>query len=114
MGLGPGQHRQAEKTVLLSLQDAHQCDFALLFPFSFPFSAAAMHRAVQQKTFLEIALKKKTAIFHQEVASLRRKLESVEKEKEDVLVRLADATKGHFLAMIGPCVNSPKEHLFPV
>ena len=54
-----------------------------------------MHRAVQQKTFLEIALNEKAVILHQEVASLRRKLESVEKEKEDVLVRLADATKGH-------------------
>ena len=46
------------------------------------------------------------------MASLQRKLKSLEKERKDVLVRLADATKGRFLALFGPDVNSSKEHFF--
>lgn len=43
------------------------------------------------------ALKEEAMTLHQEVASLERKLESTEKQRRDVLVRLADAMKGHFL-----------------
>jgi len=43
------------------------------------------------------ALKEEAMALHQEVASLERKLESTEKQRRDVLVRLADAVKGHFL-----------------
>ncbi|XP_048178166.1 centrosome-associated protein CEP250-like [Corvus hawaiiensis] len=84
-------------------------------------SEQAMWRAEHQKTCQEtalekeaIALKEEAVTLHQEVASLQRKLESLEKERKDVLVRTADAMKGHFLAMFGPCVNSSKEHLFAV
>lgn len=43
------------------------------------------------------ALKKEATTLHQEVASLEMKLESTEKQRKDVLVRLADAIKGNFL-----------------
>ena len=77
----------------------------------------AEHQKTARETALEkeaIALKREGVTLHQVVASLQRKLESLEKERKDVLVRTADAMKGHFLAMFGPCVNSSKEHLFAV
>lgn len=60
------------------------------------------------------ALKEEAVTLHQEVASLERKLESTEKQTKDVLVRLADAVKGHFLHSFWPSVNKSKEQLFPV
>lgn len=43
------------------------------------------------------ALKEEAVTPHQEVASLERELKSTEEPRKDVLVRLADATKGYFL-----------------
>ena len=60
------------------------------------------------------ALKKETVTLHQEVSSLERKLETTEKQRKDVLVRLADAMKSHFLHIFWPSVNNFKEQLFPV
>lgn len=59
------------------------------------------------------ALKEEAMTLHQEVASLERKLESTEKQRMDVLVRLADAMKGHFLHIFLSSVNS-REQLFTV
>lgn len=50
----------------------------------------------------------------QEVASLQWKLENTEKEIKDVLVRVADAMKGHFFALLGPALAISKVHLSPV
>lgn len=62
----------------------------------------------------EESLKEEAMRLQQEVASLERKLESTEKQRKDVLVRLADAAKGHFLPIFWPSVNSSEEQLFPV
>lgn len=77
--------------------------------------------AERRKNSLEAALQEEAAArkeeamtLRQEVASLERKLESTEKERKDVLVRLADAVKGHFLHVFLPSVNNFKEQLFPV
>lgn len=114
VSLGAGKDSQAE------MQDAHQFAFALLFPFSFPFPAAVRWRA-EHRNSPEIALKdeatarkEEAEILHQEVTSLQSKLENVEKERRDVLVRVADARKGHFFAVLGPSLALSKEHLFPV
>lgn len=113
MGLGPGKHSQAE------MQDAHQFAFALLFPFS-PFPGSVMWRG-ECKNSLETALKEEATArkeevvtLHQEEASLQRKLENMEKERKDLLVRTADALKGHFVAFLGPSLAMSKEYLFPV
>lgn len=91
------------------------------FPSPFPFSAAEWFKAEARHISRQIALEKEATerqeeavTLRQEVESLQRKLEDLEKERKDVLVRLADATKGHFLATFGPCVHSSKGRLFPV
>lgn len=112
MGLGPGNHSLAE------MQDAHQFTLALLFPFS-PFPGAVMWRA-EHKNSLENVLKeeatarKEEAVsLHQEVESLQSKVENTEKERKDVLVRMGDARKGHFFAVLGPSLAISKAHLSP-
>lgn len=97
------------------------CFFPSHFPFPLPSPAAEWLQAEAKHICHQIALEKEATerqeeavALRQEVASLKRKLEMLEKERKDVLVRLADATKCHFLAMFGPCVHSSKEHLFPV
>lgn len=47
------------------------------------------------------ALKEEAMTLRQEVASLEMKLESAEEQRKDVLVRLTDAVKGHFLPFFG-------------
>lgn len=73
-----------------------------------------MEELTSQLAASEEPLKKEAVTLHQEVASLERKLESTEKQRKDVLVRLADAVKGHFLHVFWPSANNSKEQLLPV
>ena len=72
---------------------------------------SSLQAALQEEA---TALKEEAMALHQEVASLERKLESTEKQRKDVLVRLADAVKGHFLHVFWPSANNSKEQHFPV
>lgn len=70
-----------------------------------------MEELTSQLAASEESLKEEAMTLHQEVASLERKLESTDKQRKDVLVRLADAVKGHFLHSFWPSVANSKEQL---
>lgn len=76
--------------------------------------AECKRKSLQAALQEEAAAQKEEAMaLHQEVASLERKLESSEKQRQDVLVRLADAVKGNFLHFFLPSVNNYKKQRFP-